>query len=78
MNDEPLFHIYASAEDNRSEWLEAVPGLGNARERLEEIAREKPGRYFVLSPHSGATVAASDTRKQLQKAVLAKAKRAVA
>ena len=28
-------------------WLEAVEGLSNARQRMEEIATQKPGHYFM-------------------------------
>lgn len=31
-------------------WIEAVQGLSNARERMQQIAAEKPGQYFLLTP----------------------------
>ncbi len=29
-------------------WTETVDGLSNARERMQQIAREQPGQYFVF------------------------------
>jgi hypothetical protein len=29
-------------------WLEAVQGFAPARERMEQIALEKPGKYFLF------------------------------
>ena len=46
---EPVFDIFAGASDEEAIWIEAVEGLSNARERMGQIAAEKPGRYFVFS-----------------------------
>jgi len=44
----PKFDIFAGAPDKDTVWVRAVPGLANARETMERIAAEKPGRYFIF------------------------------
>ena len=46
---EPSFDIFAGDHDKDSIWIEAVAGLSKARERMEQIAKEKPGKYFLFS-----------------------------
>ena len=41
--------------------IEAVRGLANARERMEVLAKETPGKYFVFSTLSHAVLAMTDT-----------------
>jgi len=45
------------------EWLEAVCGRENARQRMKEIAAAKPGLYFVFDVHHHFIVACADTRR---------------
>ena len=44
----PKFDIFAGAPDRDAVWLCAVEGLANAKEHMERIAAEKPGRYFIF------------------------------
>ena len=61
---EPTFDIFRGAIGSGDEvWLEAVSGLENAQERMEQIAAAKPGIYCVFSPHSHSIIACADTRK---------------
>jgi len=49
-------------------WLESVEGLGNANERMNAIAVQKPGSYFVFCTRTHQKMAAIDTRtKEEQK-----------
>jgi hypothetical protein len=41
------FDIF-SGTAKKAMWIEAVEGLSNARERMEQIAADKPGQYFIL------------------------------
>ena len=41
------FDIFSGTPKNGM-WIEAVDGLPNARERLQQIAGEKPGQYFLF------------------------------
>ena len=46
----PIFDIFRGHYlDKEATWLEAVPGLDSARDRMRQIAAEKPGSYFVFS-----------------------------
>ena len=65
--EEPTFDIFRGNPDQNAVWLEPVMGLLNARQRMEQIAAEKPGRYFILSVQSHSVVAKVDTEKKLQK-----------
>ena len=35
--------------DKEAVWVQAVEGLGKARERMRKIAADNPGPYFVFS-----------------------------
>ena len=45
----PTFDIFSGAPGKDPVWVEAVEGLSNARERMEQIAASAPGQYFVFS-----------------------------
>ena len=61
--DLAMFDIFSGAADKDAVWIDAVSGLANARQRMEEIAAKSPGQYFVFSQESGSVVARKDTRK---------------
>jgi len=44
----PKFDIFVGAPDKNAVWVCGVAGLANARETMEHIAAEKPGRYFIF------------------------------
>lgn len=46
----PTFDIFRGHyQDKDATWVDAVERLGNARERMKQIAAENPGAYFVFS-----------------------------
>lgn len=55
--DEPTFDIFAGAPEEHGLWVEAVEGLSNARERMAQIAAQKPGTYFLFSSCSQSILA---------------------
>jgi len=57
----PKFDIFSGRQDKDAVWIEAVEGLAQARGRLEQIAAEKPGRYFLFSSTSHAVLAIKHT-----------------
>jgi hypothetical protein len=61
---EPTFDIFAGDYDKNAVWIEAVAGLSNARERMEEIAKEKPGKYFLFSCIDRSVLARIETFEQ--------------
>ena len=58
---EPRFDIFSGQIDKNALWIETVEGLSNARERMEQIAAEKPGQYFIFSSLSHAVLAQIET-----------------
>jgi hypothetical protein len=58
---EPRFDIFSGQIDKNALWIETVEGLSNARERMEQIAAEKPGQYFIFSSLSHAVLAQVET-----------------
>jgi hypothetical protein len=58
---EPTFDIFSGDHDKDAIWVEAVAGLSNARERMEQIARVKPGRYFLFSCTDHSVLARVET-----------------
>jgi hypothetical protein len=46
----PVFDIFAGIADRDAQWVETVVGLGNAVDRMREIAKDRPGRYFIFDP----------------------------
>jgi hypothetical protein len=61
MDSEPKFDIFSGAPDKDAVWVECVRGLSNARERMEQIAAKKPGRYFLFSNLSHSILAKIET-----------------
>jgi hypothetical protein len=68
MFQEPRFDIFSGSPDNDAMWIEAVSGLAKARERMEELAQQVPGRYFVFATHSRSLLATIDTTKNFIRA----------
>ena len=63
---EATFDIFSGVPDKDPMWLEAVEGLSNARERMEEIATIIPGQYFVFSIGTHTPLAQIETFAKLQ------------
>jgi hypothetical protein len=61
MEHQPHFDIFSGTIDKDARWVEAVRGLANARERMEELAKKKAGKYFVYSSLSHTVLAMTDT-----------------
>ena len=62
----PTFDVFQGHyRDKDAECLETVEGLGNARQRMKQIATENPGAYFVFSKHDRLVLDIVDTTKRL-------------
>jgi hypothetical protein len=61
---EPTFDIFAGGPEKDPVWVEAVQGLSDALERMEQIAQKTPGQYFVFSIGSHAILARTETFKK--------------
>jgi CheY-like chemotaxis protein len=57
----PKFDIFSGAPDRDAVWVCAVRGLANARERMEDIASETPGRYFIFYAPDRSILAQTET-----------------
>lgn len=55
--------FFGSFGEDDATWLESVEGLEAACKRMEKIATDLPGRYFVFSPDSKEPLASIDTTK---------------
>jgi hypothetical protein len=60
----PTYDIFAGHVDRDAIWMEAVPGLGAATDRMKELAQEKPGAYFVFSAEIHKVLASIETFEQ--------------
>jgi len=43
------FDIFSGTPEAHALWVEAIEGFSNARQRMGQIAAEKPGKYFLFS-----------------------------
>jgi hypothetical protein len=55
--EEPEYDIFSGEPDGSALWVESVKGLTLARARMDQIAAEKPGEYFLFSTATNAVVA---------------------
>jgi len=58
---ESLFDIFCGAPDKNAAWYERVEGLANARARMEQIAKIRPGKYFLFSRRDHSILAQLET-----------------
>lgn len=63
MKIEPRFGIFSGSFENDALWLETVAGFAKARARMEQLASQVPGKYFMFSIHSPRSRASVDTSK---------------
>src|SRR5215469_3630962 len=57
----PTFDIFSGNHDKNAQWIEAVEGLANANRRMQELAAEKPGKYFIFYSGTRTVVATTET-----------------
>jgi hypothetical protein len=55
------YDIFRGKWDEIDPWLEAVIGVNEAKMRMEQIAAEKPGKYFVFCVVDQSIIASVDT-----------------
>ncbi|HUE44367.1 MAG TPA: hypothetical protein VMP12_12405 [Candidatus Sulfotelmatobacter sp.] len=65
---ELTFDIFEGTSENDALWVDAAEGMSNARQRMERIAVEKPGRYFLFSCTSHEILARVETSNKRGKA----------
>jgi hypothetical protein len=55
------FDIFSGELEKDARWLEAVQGLASAKERMKQIAAERPGKYFIFCVADRAVLGSMDT-----------------
>jgi len=61
---EETFDIFSGSPEENGLWVEAIAGLSNARQRMGQIAAEKPGKYFLFSSTDQSILTRLETRSQ--------------
>lgn len=69
MDSVPTFHIFSGNNDRDALWVCAVEGLANAKERMDQLAAEKPGAYFVFYTTTHEILSRTDTSKPVSVAL---------
>jgi hypothetical protein len=59
----PKYDIFSGRDHQDALWVEAVDGLGDACDRMKELAAKSPGAYFVFSADAGRVLASVDTSR---------------
>jgi len=58
----PMYHIFSGLfPETDVSWLESVVGFYAAHERMQRIAAQKPGAYFIYSTNIHAVLATIDS-----------------
>jgi hypothetical protein len=65
----PRYDIFSGYIDRNAIWLESVEGLGDASDRMLELATGKPGPYFVFCLTTHKILASVDTSVIVRKSV---------
>jgi hypothetical protein len=60
---ELTFDIFGGLTKQEAIWLESVAGLERARRRMDDIAAQKPGAYFLYDMVSDTIIARTDTAR---------------
>ena len=55
------FDIFSGELEKDPSWLEAVQGLASAKERMKQIAEERPGKYFIFCVADRSVLESIDT-----------------
>jgi hypothetical protein len=65
---EPRFEIFSGSNDKDAMWIETVTGLADARSRMEQLALQVPGKFFIFSCYSHTILAHIDTSENYVRA----------
>jgi hypothetical protein len=60
MSDDSSYDIFAVDEDGEGVWQCSFETLASANKKMEELARNKPSKYFVFSTSEDRIVARFD------------------
>jgi hypothetical protein len=51
-----MFDLFSKLPDGRPLWLESSENFEDAKERLQGLARIRPGSYFIYSEKTGEVI----------------------
>lgn len=57
----PLYDIFSGSRDLGALWVESAPDFETAKTRMQELARLRPGKYFIFSVKINAIIREIDT-----------------
>jgi hypothetical protein len=57
----PKFDIFPGSRDKDARWIETVEGLAEANERMQQLAVQKAGKYFIFYTATHTVVASIET-----------------
>jgi hypothetical protein len=57
-----VFDIFSGSSDRDAVWIEAVAGLDQAKQRMQQIAAKTQGAYFVFCAKTKSILDRTDTR----------------
>jgi hypothetical protein len=55
--------ILSGTPETNAKWLESVAGLANARKRMNELAAQTPGQYFIFNAWNSCILEQLDTQQ---------------
>jgi hypothetical protein len=64
---ETAFDILSGTPQTKVKWLESVTGLANARKRINELAAQTPGQYFIFNAWNSCIIEQIDTQQSIQR-----------
>lgn len=66
--EDSAFDIFSGIPYGDCKWMQSVNGLGAAHKRLQEIAAETPGKYFMFNAWNSCVLTQVDTGKVIAQA----------
>jgi hypothetical protein len=63
--NEGMFDIFSGVPEEQGLWIEAIEGFSRARERMVQIAAQKPGKYFLFCGRNQSILTRIQTFKEV-------------
>jgi hypothetical protein len=57
------YDVFSGEPSKEPLWLESVQGFSAAVQKMHQLAAQKPGPYFIFSPHISRVIAFTDSSK---------------
>jgi hypothetical protein len=63
VSDGSKYHVFQGTKDVDALWLASAEGLLDAKQKMQQLAAQKPGKYFVFYLPDSLIVASADSTK---------------